>query len=154
MVMAVKLFEAEKNIFDVKFEGFHGVKWTSVTERFRGAVFLVAFEGDEIAWLRKQLKRASELECSLGFIQKYRGEKQGHIFWRFVSTVEEVGQSDQVNTEEPMGDGSCKVKCSYVRVVEEEGPRRRALIPVEKWASTMICESRIGSLSERLLPES
>ena len=65
-----------------------------------------------------------------------------------------VGQSDQVNTEEPMGDGSCKVKCSYVRVVEEEGPRRRALIPVEKWASTMICESRIGSLSERLLPES
>lgn len=69
-----------------------------------------------------------------------------------------VGQSDQVNTEEPMGDGSCKVKRSYVRVVEEEGPRRRALIPVEKWASTMICESqiefKIGSLSERLLPES
>lgn len=89
MAMAMKLFEAEKNIFDVKFEGFHGVKWTSVTERFRRAVFLVAFEGDEIAWLRKQLKRASELECSLGFIQKYRGEKQGHIFWRFVSTVEE-----------------------------------------------------------------
>lgn len=48
-----KQFEVEKKAFKVKFEGIHKGTWVSITKRFQGSTFMVAFEKDELAWLSK-----------------------------------------------------------------------------------------------------
>ena len=39
----------------------------------------MAFEEEELAWLMEQLKKAVELEGSLGFIRKFRGKLRTHL---------------------------------------------------------------------------
>ena len=41
----------EKKDFEVRLEGIHGGPWISVTERFPGNAFSVAFEDQEVAWI-------------------------------------------------------------------------------------------------------
>lgn len=49
--MNVKHCEVENKVFKVRFEGIHGGPWISVTERFPGNAFSVAFEDQEVAWI-------------------------------------------------------------------------------------------------------
>ena len=68
-----------------------------------------------------------------------------------------VWQSDEANTEELVGDGFWGVKHSYARVVIKEGLKRGSLVPIDKWARAVICESqefKIRMLLERLLLDS
>lgn len=64
-------------------------KWISVTKKSRGVVFSLYFKKEEIGWLLEQMKKACELESSLGSSE----EKQGHIFWRYVLIAEEGSSS-------------------------------------------------------------
>ena len=74
----MKCFEVEKD-FEVKFEGSHGETWISVIERSQGYVFSMGFGKEKLVWLSEQLKKAMEMEVSLGFIRKFRGKTRTHL---------------------------------------------------------------------------
>lgn len=65
------------------FEAFWRHPWgfldLSHREVSRKCIVSVAFEEEELAWLMEQLKKAVELEGSLGFIRKFRGKLRTHL---------------------------------------------------------------------------
>ena len=69
--------EVERKVFS--FEGNHGGKWISITERSQGVVFSVAFSKEKITWFLEQLKKAVKLGSSLGFIRKFTGKSRTHL---------------------------------------------------------------------------
>ena len=74
-----QFFEVERKAFQVKFEGFNGGTWISITERSRGFVVSLGFGEEELDWLLEHLKKAVELEASRGFIRKMRGKIRTHL---------------------------------------------------------------------------
>lgn len=72
-------FEVEKEIFEVRFEGYHERSWISITKRIQGVAFSMAFEREEIGWLLKHSKKALEPERHLGFNKKFREETRTHF---------------------------------------------------------------------------
>ena len=58
----------ERKAFQVKFEGFNGGTWISITEKSQGFVVSLGFGEEELDWLLEHLKKAVELEASRGFI--------------------------------------------------------------------------------------
>ena len=74
-----QFFEVERKAFQVKFEGFNGEMWISITERSRGFVVSLGFGEDELDWLLEQLKKAMELEASRGFIRKMTAKTRSHL---------------------------------------------------------------------------
>ncbi|RVW29039.1 hypothetical protein CK203_088907 [Vitis vinifera] len=59
-------FEVERKAFQVKFEGFNGGTWISITERSRGFVVSLGFGEEESGWLLEHLKKDVDLEASRG----------------------------------------------------------------------------------------
>ena len=74
-----QFFEVERKAFQVKFEGFNGGTWISITERSRGFVVSLGFGKEELDWLLEHLKKVVELEASKGFIRKMRGKTRTHL---------------------------------------------------------------------------
>ena len=72
-------FEVERKAFQVKFEGFNGGTWISITERSRGFVVSLGFGEEESGWLLEHLKKDVDLEASRGFIRKMRGKTRTHL---------------------------------------------------------------------------
>ncbi|RVW25925.1 putative ribonuclease H protein [Vitis vinifera] len=115
----------ERKAFQVKFEGFNGGTWISITERSRGFVVSLGFGEEESGWLVEHLKKAVDLEASREFVAKRKP---------LVLVVPEGVKGYGWENLRKAIVFSPRLVCSR--------PRNGAVMPVGKWARAVVCESK------------
>ncbi|RVX11361.1 hypothetical protein CK203_019698 [Vitis vinifera] len=137
MVRTLKV-SMKRKTFLVRLEGESGGKWCSLTEHSRGSVFALGFEKEEVGWLIEHLTKAIELKRREG--QGLGATKKRVVFNSGGPLIEyrRKGKAVQGGKFYPQTCGS--LYRSFTNVVREEGPRRGGLLPIGRWARTMMCE--------------